>query len=64
MCESIVYVREGDSERLYARDIATMIFEGGEVVLIDIAGNRYLLTNVVLEYVDFIGHRVFLRKLK
>lgn len=64
MCESIVYIREGDSERLYARDIATMIFEGGEVVLIDIAGNRYLLTNVVLEYVDFIGHRVFLRKLK
>lgn len=63
MCESTVYVREGDSEKLYARDVATMTFEEGGVVLIDIAGNRYVLTNVVLEYIDFIGHRAVLRKL-
>ncbi|MEM1532871.1 MAG: CooT family nickel-binding protein [Desulfurococcaceae archaeon] len=63
MCESVVYVREGDSEKLYARDIATMMFEEGGVVLIDIAGNKYVLTNVVLEYIDFIGHRAVLKKL-
>ncbi len=63
MCESNVYVREGGSEELYAKDIATIVFEEGGVVLIDIAGNRYLLTNVVLEYIDFISHRAVLRKL-
>ncbi|MEM2382616.1 MAG: CooT family nickel-binding protein [Desulfurococcaceae archaeon] len=63
MCESVVYVREGNSEKLYARDIATMMFEEGGVVLIDIAGNKYVLTNVVLEYIDFIGHRAVLKKL-
>lgn len=64
LCESIVYIKEGNSEKLYARDIAAMVLENSKVILIDITGNRYILTDVVLEYVDFIGHRIILRKVK
>jgi len=64
MCESIAYIREGNSEKLYARDVAAMVLEDNRVILIDITGNRYTLTDVVLEYVDFIGHRIILRKVK
>jgi len=62
VCESIAYIREGNSEKLYARDIATLVIEENKIVLIDIAGNTYTLTDAVLEYVDFVGHRIILRK--
>lgn len=62
VCESIVYIREGNFEKLYARDIATLVVEENKIILIDIAGNTYTLTDAALEYVDFVGHRIVLRK--
>ena len=62
MCESVAYIKEGGSEKIYAKDIAAMVLEADKIILIDISGNRYTLTDVVLEYVDFIGHRIILRK--
>jgi len=62
VCESIAYIREGNSEKLYARDIATLVIEENKIVLIDIAGNTYTLKGSVLGCVGFVGHIIILRK--
>lgn len=62
MCESVAYVKEGGFEKLYMRDVATLLVEDGKVVLVDITGNKHTLVDIVVEYIDFIGHKIVLRK--
>ncbi len=62
MCESIVYVKSGEGERLLAKDVVFMEFKDGSYIITDIAGNRIAVKNVEIEYIDFIGHKVILRE--
>ncbi|MCS7111824.1 MAG: CooT family nickel-binding protein [Ignisphaera sp.] len=64
MCESVAYIKEGNSEKIYVRDVATLIAEDSKVILIDITGNKYTLLDTIVEYVDFIGHKIVLRKIR
>ena len=62
MCESNVYLIDVDGEKLIAKEIALMTPKQNGYVFTDIYGNRYEVDNVEIAYIDFIGHRVVLRK--
>jgi len=64
MCESKVYMKEGDELKLIAEDVASMIPKEKGYILIDIAGRKYEVSDVVVEYIDFIQHKVVLKKAK
>ncbi|MCC6016067.1 MAG: CooT family nickel-binding protein [Desulfurococcaceae archaeon] len=64
MCESKVYVREGSELKLIAEDVMSMIPKENGYVLIDIAGRKYEVFDVVIEYIDFIQHKVVLKKVE
>ncbi|MEM0026929.1 MAG: CooT family nickel-binding protein [Ignisphaera sp.] len=64
MCESKVYVKEGNETKLVIEEAISMTPKNGGYVFIDISGKRYEIDNAVIESIDFIGHKVVLRKIK
>jgi predicted RNA-binding protein len=62
MCESNVYLVEAGMEKLVAKEVASMTPKQNGYVFVDIYGNRYEFDNVEIAYIDFIGHRVVLKK--
>jgi len=64
MCESKVYMKEGGELKLIAEDVASMIPKEKGYILIDIAGRKHEVSDVVVEYIDFIQHKVVLKKAK
>lgn len=62
MCESKIYLREGNELKLIAEEITTLIPKEDGYVFIDISGKRYEVDSVDIEYIDFVGHKVILRK--
>jgi len=64
MCESDVYVKEDGEEKLIVKEIISLIPRENGFILINISGKKYEIHNVVIEYIDFINHKVVLRKTK
>ncbi len=61
MCESKVILRRGGAEEELMDDVAYMKVSKGSVELVRIDGARKTLSNVVIDEIDFIHHKVFLR---
>jgi len=62
MCESRVYLMENGKINLVAEDVVSMTPKGNGYVLVDIAGRRYEVEDVVIEYIDFVQHKVVLKR--
>lgn len=62
MCESNVYIKIDGGEELLARDIVSLTPKEDKFILIDIIGNRYEVENVAIEYIDFVSHKVVLKR--
>ncbi len=63
MCESKVFIREGDREELLMDEVAHMRVSGNSVILSDIMGRRRVVSNVKVLYIDFLRHKVVLQSL-
>jgi predicted RNA-binding protein len=62
MCETDVYIADADSEKLFAKEVASMTPKQNGYIFVDIYGRKYEADNVEIAYIDFIGHRVVLRR--
>jgi len=57
-----VYLIDVDGEKLIAREVARMTPMQNGFVFVDIYGNKYEVENVEIAYIDFLEHRVVLKK--
>uniref|UniRef100_A0A7J3X9M8 CooT family nickel-binding protein n=3 Tax=Thermofilum pendens TaxID=2269 RepID=A0A7J3X9M8_THEPE len=62
MCETDVYLIDADGEKLFAKEIASMSPKQKGYIFVDIYGRRYEVDDVEIVYIDFIGHKVVLRR--
>lgn len=62
MCESRVYLMENGKMNLVAEEVVSMVPKGNGYVLVDIAGRRYEVEDAVIEYIDFVQHKVVLKR--
>lgn len=63
MCESKVYLVEDGKMNLVAEEVVSMTPKGNGYVFVDISGKKYELEDVVIEYIDFVQHKVVLKKI-
>ena len=61
MCESNVYLRDDDGDRLVMEDAVLVKNEGGRVTVTDILGDSKEFEGL-LEEVTFLEHRIVIRK--
>ncbi len=61
MCESNAYIIKDGKEELLAKDVSYLLIEKSKVVLISIDGKRYELDNTVIDYIDFLKHKIVLK---
>ncbi|MEM1896256.1 MAG: CooT family nickel-binding protein [Ignisphaera sp.] len=64
MCESKIYIREGEHYELIIENVVSLTPKEGGFIVIDISGKRYELDNVSIDYIDFLNHKVILKKNK
>ena len=57
MCESSVYMKEGDAERLIHADVVLIRQTAGGIYLEDVLGRSRQITGSI-ELIDLIHHRV------
>ncbi len=57
MCESNVYLAEGEAETLLMEDVGWLEVDGATIVLKDILGRQKRLDGRLL-YADFVQHRI------
>jgi predicted RNA-binding protein len=62
MRESHVYIIDEEGEKLIAEEVASMAPKCNGYVFVDIYGNRYEVNDAEVAYIDFIGHKVVLKK--
>lgn len=62
MCESNVYVKDDGKEELLIKDAVSLVPKEGKFIFIDITGKKYEVENVTIEYIDFISHKVVLKR--
>lgn len=60
MCESNVYVREGEDERLIMEDAVLLENDDGRIKVVDILGDQKELEGEV-EEITFLDHRIIIR---
>ncbi|MEM0084500.1 MAG: CooT family nickel-binding protein [Candidatus Methanomethylicia archaeon] len=63
MCESDIYVKSDGKEELLVKDVVSLVPKEGKFIFVDITGKVYELENVTIEYIDFISHKVVLRRI-
>lgn len=61
MCESNIYVRDDEGDRLVMEDAVLVKNEGGRVTVTDILGESMEFEGL-LEEVTFLDHRIVIRK--
>ena len=61
MCESNVYLRDDEGDRLVMEDAVLVKNEGGRVTVTDILGDSQEFEGL-LEEVTFLEHRIVIRK--
>ncbi len=57
MCESTVYLKDGDEERVLMKEVAAVRPRGGKLLLTSILGEQLEVDAVVAE-LDLMGHRI------
>ena len=62
LCESKVYVDEGGKTRLLAEDVVYLKREDNTYVIVNIQGEKLVLTNYVLKDIDFLSHKITFAK--
>jgi len=62
MCESNVYLIGVSGEELIAKEVAYMKPKQNGLIFVDIYGNKYEVEDIEIAYIDFLGHKVVLRK--
>lgn len=63
MCESKIYLRSDSGEQEVMDDVAFLKMLGKEIELVRIDGARKRLKDVTIDEIDFIHHKVYLKKL-
>lgn len=63
MCESNVYIKSDGKEELLVKDAVSLVSKEGKFIFVDITGKIYELENVTIEYIDFISHKIVLRRI-
>ena len=61
MCESNIYLRDDEGDRLVMEDAGLVKNEGGRVTVTDILGESMEFEGL-LEEVTFLDHRIVIRK--
>jgi len=61
LCESNIYVRDDEGDRLVMEDAVLVKNEGGRVTVTDILGESMEFEGL-LEEVTFLDHRIVIRK--
>ena len=62
MCESVVFLEEGDEVREVLRDVARIVTDDGIVICTSIIGERVELRGVRFKEANFLSHGiVFMR---
>ena len=61
MCESNIYLRDDEGDRLVMEDAVLVKNEGGRVTVTDILGDSIEVEGL-LEEVTFLEHRIVIRK--
>ena len=62
MCESPVFLEDGDGAPEAMKDVARIIMDGKDAVCTDILGERVVLKNVKLKEANLLSHGiVFMR---
>ncbi|MCS7096954.1 MAG: CooT family nickel-binding protein [Candidatus Methanomethylicia archaeon] len=62
MCESNVYVRINGKEELLIKDVISLVPKEDTYIFIDITGRKYEIENVIIEFIDFISHKIVLKR--
>ncbi|MEM0261904.1 MAG: CooT family nickel-binding protein [Desulfurococcaceae archaeon] len=62
MCESKVYLKENAEEKLVITDVVLLMPMKNGYVFTDISGKKHVIEHVVIDYIDFIGHKIVLKK--
>jgi len=57
-------MREGEYYELIVENAVSLTPKEGGFIVIDISGKRYELDNVSIDYIDFLNHKVILKKNK
>lgn len=58
MCESVVFLEEGDEVREVMKDVARIITDDGVVTCTSIIGERVELKNVRFKEANFLSHGI------
>jgi predicted RNA-binding protein len=62
MCESVVFLEEGDQVREVLRDVARIVTVDGSVILTSILGERLELSGVSFKEANFLSHGIVFRR--
>ena len=63
MCESKIYLRSDSGEQEVMDDVAFLKVLGKDIELVRIDGAKKKLEGVAVDEIDFIHHKVYLKKL-
>lgn len=63
VCESKVYLRSDSGEQEIMDDVAFLKMMGKEIELVRIDGARKRLKDVTIDEIDFVHHKVYLKRL-
>ncbi|MDD1747091.1 MAG: CooT family nickel-binding protein [Methanomassiliicoccales archaeon] len=58
MCESVVFLEEGDEVKEVLKDVARVVVDDGVVTCTSIIGERVTLMGVRLKEANFISHGI------
>ncbi len=58
MCESVIFLEEGDEVREVMKDVARIITDDGVVTCTSIIGERVELKNVRFKEANFLSHGI------
>jgi predicted RNA-binding protein len=58
MCESVVFLEEGDEVREVMKDVARIVTDDGVVTCTSILGDRVELKNVRFKEANFLSHGI------
>ncbi len=61
MCESTVYLKDGDEEKVLMKDVVAVLPRGGTLVLTSVLGEK-LEVEAAFSEIDLMGHRIVVEK--
>lgn len=62
MCESAVFLADGEETREVMRSVTRIVMRGDDAICTDIVGESMILENVVLAEANLLSHGIVFRK--